>query len=824
MTVAFFAAVGARAEMDKAQVELGKRATALVEIVAEKEKTVTFGSAFCIDSSGLFVTNHHVSAAGTKDNRITLYVNPGTPAQRSLVAKVVRSDAKVDLAILKVDNPGTLDVLDLADGLALTALAETQTVTTFGYPFGGTLRMQKNGKPEISVSVSRVTALRHDGGELQIVQLDGAINPGNSGGPVVNEFGRVIGVVAAGIRGAQVNFAIPINRVRRLVAQAGLTLTPKELTDPAAAILNDGSAVVADAPGRVAVPDEGAVREAARLARELHAKAYADATPSGKRALARALLVRAGTIAPQADPVGRYAVLREAVEAAAGVPDLALALQAVEEIAKVYDVKSLDERAAVLARMAPRLTQPQDAGLLAAHALRVVRAMASVERYADARKLIPVVRDATTNSRNPTVIARVRDALQQIEFQAAEADKAKAAIDKLVAAPDDAEANLSAGRFYCFVRADFARGLPMLAKGGDAALKAVAEADQALTPEDSADAMKGAGDGWWEQATREAKNAQARHQCRVRAAYWYRQAEPELRGLAQALVRQRLESLPAAPLAKARRDMVAANPGGAVVPPVDEPREKPRSIFEDAPEAAPTRPAPAGNQRTVTVPATNGEGNPVRTGITLARGQYFVVYPDPDDRWVSPTSKVTKSPVDYRGLEPKKTTPWMKMYWRVGGAARGQVVSGRRCVAEDDGELVLFCFAGEASPLKGAIDATVELVAAPATPETVVSPNRDRKNPVGSGVRVRKGQLFTVTPDPKDSWTKHGGSKRGVRVDYRGFKGGWMALYWTVGDHFEQVEAGKVLTAPADGEVMLFCNDDKPGKNTGSVRATVVVK
>ncbi|HSI35325.1 MAG TPA: hypothetical protein VK986_17225, partial [Tepidisphaeraceae bacterium] len=554
-----------------------------------------------------------------------------------------------------------------------------------------------------------------------------------------------------------------------------------------------------------------------------HAKAYADATPAGKRALARALIARAGTMAPQADLVGQYAVLREAVEAAAGVPDLALALQAAEEIAKVYDVKSLDERAAVLARMAPRLTQPQDAGLLAAHALRVVRAMASLERYAEARRMIPVVREATTNSRNPTVIARVRDALVQIEFQAAEADKAKAAIDKLATAPDDAEANLSAGRFYCFVRADFARGLPMLAGGGDAALKALAEADQALTPDDSADAMKGAGDGWWEQATREAKNAQARHQCRARAAYWYRQAEPELKGLAQALVRQRLESLPPAPPAKARREVVAAIPGAPPVP-ADAPREKPKSIFDDPPEAAPTRPAPAANQRTFTVPARNGEENPVRTGIVLARGQYFVVYPDPDDRWTNPTSKITKKPVDYRGLNPLKTTPWMKMYYRVGAAPRGQVVSGRRIVAEVDGELVLFCHAGDATVVKGEIDATVEMIAAPVTPETVVSPNRDRKNPVGTGIMVRKGQSFVVTPDPKDSWTKQGGSKLGIRVDYRGFKGGWMALYWMVGDHFEQVEAGKVLTAPGDGEVVLFCNDDKPGKNTGSVRATVVVK
>ena len=56
--------------------------------------------------------------------------------------------------------------------------------------------------------------------------------------------------------------------------------------------------------------------------------------------------------------------------------------------------------------------------------------------------------------------------------QCADFEKVKASLEKLKSSPDDPDANLAAGRFYCLTRGDFARGLPMLAKGSDPALKA----------------------------------------------------------------------------------------------------------------------------------------------------------------------------------------------------------------------------------------------------------------------------------------------------------------------------------------------------------------
>ena len=87
----------ARAQHKPEMIERGKKATALVEVkTAEGEAT---GSGFCIDKSGLFITNAHVvrGASQAKDN-VRLVVDIGLKTQRSLRGKVLRADDSLDLA------------------------------------------------------------------------------------------------------------------------------------------------------------------------------------------------------------------------------------------------------------------------------------------------------------------------------------------------------------------------------------------------------------------------------------------------------------------------------------------------------------------------------------------------------------------------------------------------------------------------------------------------------------------------------------------------------------------------------------------------------
>ena len=94
-------------------------------------------------------------------------------------------------------------------------------------------------------------------------------------------------------------------------------------------------------------------------------------------------------------------------------------------------------------------------------------------------------------------------------------------------------------------------------------------------------------------------------------------------------------------------------------------------------------------------------------------------------------------------------------------------------------------------------------------------------------MRVAKGQVFVITPDPAGRWGG-GGTKAGKLCDYRGYfpnkDDPWMRMFWRVGTTTVPVVSGQPVTAPADGEIELMCWDAKIDKNKGEIRATVVVK
>jgi S1-C subfamily serine protease len=173
-------------------IERCKEATALVEVVSAKGGATR--SAFCIDRSGLFITNAHVvgrAADGRGDVRLVIDI--GRKTQRSRRSQVLRVDDALDLALLKIDAGSALVPLELGKD---ERLIETAPVITLGFPFGHAMTVRSEAYPDISVNPGRITALRRDKGRLEAVQFDGQLNPGNSGGPVVDEAGRVIGVAA----------------------------------------------------------------------------------------------------------------------------------------------------------------------------------------------------------------------------------------------------------------------------------------------------------------------------------------------------------------------------------------------------------------------------------------------------------------------------------------------------------------------------------------------------------------------------------------------------------------------------------------------------
>jgi hypothetical protein len=251
------APIGVLADLTLTQIENGKKATALVQVnitinknkvpgsgrgiprppanpAPAKEVRIN-GSAFCINPDGWFVTCSHLFEK-YPEGKVKLILNAGEKDQTILEAKIVRFDKNKDLALLKVNNHSSFNVLQLG---SVEGLVETVRLTAFGYPFGENLALDENTFPAISVSTGAITSLRKKDGKLEMIQLDASLNPGNSGGPVLNSEGRVIGIVNAGIEGAALNFAIPVSQLQEFLSAPDVeffppTLTPENIGKPAA--------------------------------------------------------------------------------------------------------------------------------------------------------------------------------------------------------------------------------------------------------------------------------------------------------------------------------------------------------------------------------------------------------------------------------------------------------------------------------------------------------------------------------------------------------------------------------------------------------------
>lgn len=164
------------------------------------------GSGFFISPDGYVVTNNHVVQRGGNTVQVT------TDDGRTLDAKVVGTDPKTDLALLKVNEPGTYPYVKLASDPPRVG----DWVVAIGNPFGlgGT------------VTSGIVSARGRDigvGPYDDFLQIDAPINRGNSGGPTFNLKGEVVGVntAIASPNGGNIGlaFAIPASTVRSVVEQ-----------------------------------------------------------------------------------------------------------------------------------------------------------------------------------------------------------------------------------------------------------------------------------------------------------------------------------------------------------------------------------------------------------------------------------------------------------------------------------------------------------------------------------------------------------------------------------------------------------------------------
>ena len=161
------------------------------------------GSGFILTADGFVMTNAHV-VEGADEVIVTL------TDKREFKAKIIGSDKRTDVAVVKIEATG-LPAVKIGD---ISRLKVGEWVMAIGSPFG----------LDNTVTAGIVSAKQRDTGDyLSFIQTDVAINPGNSGGPLINMRGEVVGINSqiysrsGGFQG--ISFAIPIDEAARVSDQ-----------------------------------------------------------------------------------------------------------------------------------------------------------------------------------------------------------------------------------------------------------------------------------------------------------------------------------------------------------------------------------------------------------------------------------------------------------------------------------------------------------------------------------------------------------------------------------------------------------------------------
>ena len=170
----------------------------------QQQEQVGTGSGVIISEDGYIVTNNHVIKDATE---IEITLNN----KKSYKAKLIGTDSKMDIALLKIDADEKLPYTAFANS---DSVKIGEWVLAVGNPY--------NLTSTVTAGIVSAKARNLDTKGIQsFIQTDAAVNPGNSGGALVNTRGELIGIntMISSMTGSYVgySFAVPSNNARKII-------------------------------------------------------------------------------------------------------------------------------------------------------------------------------------------------------------------------------------------------------------------------------------------------------------------------------------------------------------------------------------------------------------------------------------------------------------------------------------------------------------------------------------------------------------------------------------------------------------------------------
>ncbi|MES2792657.1 MAG: hypothetical protein V4719_23800 [Planctomycetota bacterium] len=264
------------------------------------------------------------------------------------------------------------------------------------------------------------------------------------------------------------------------------------------------------------VPDAAAIKDAEGLLHEVLAKDFSKiGQASGK--LAWATRLTEYDFSGEPNLAVPYVAWNEARANAAAVGDINLAFRAINLLSQHYQIDLVETKIETLAALA-KSTREKETLTHAAHiAVNLLALTIRDDNYSAATQVASTARGLAQKSQMKHLQALTQYYDKRAKLLSKEFQKIDKEANAIQQTSEGSAARTAAGRFYCFLKADWVRGLPLLAGGDDAPLKQLAERELAV-PTQLKDQIALA-DDWWQQA--EALTNDQRGTVQRHAGTWY---------------------------------------------------------------------------------------------------------------------------------------------------------------------------------------------------------------------------------------------------------------------------------------------------------------
>ena len=290
-----------------------------------------------------------------------------------------------------------------------------------------------------------------------------------------------------------------------------------------------------DPTPRLPVPPAADRKRDENQIRDLFKSTYAKRSPEVRLELARNLLKNANE--EEISPSMRFVLLSEARDLAAEAGDVSIAFTAIDTLDVAFEIDPIPMKTAALDSARKRARSPDQFRALTEGYLKAAEGELKADRYAAARGAASSAASCARRTGDPSLVEQANDFSKNARTAESAYRRVKKAIETLEAKPADPDAGEKVGRFYCFIKGDWEKGLSPLSNSADEALRKAAEVDLAAPQE--AGAQADAGHLWYELAQKERDKTSKAAELE-RAGFWFHRALAGLSGLPKLRAEKRL--------------------------------------------------------------------------------------------------------------------------------------------------------------------------------------------------------------------------------------------------------------------------------------------